>query len=120
VYVDELLDRWIVQLVRATRTLEEVEVGASVRGSLALVATARAHALLHGRAYVVPHDVEELFLPVLGHRLMLAPSYVAAMRSSSRDEIFDRIWERCLAAAPPPHPDWAEGEAGWAGRDAAP
>src|SRR5207302_2503425 len=60
VYVDDLLDRWIVQLVRATRTLEEVEVGASVRGSLALVATARAPALLHGRAYVVPHAVEAL------------------------------------------------------------
>ncbi|HEY4411749.1 MAG TPA: MoxR family ATPase [Gaiellaceae bacterium] len=119
VYVDDLLDRWIVRLVRATRTLEEVEVGASVRGSLALVATARAHALLHGRGYVVPRDVEELFVPVLGHRLMLAPSYIAATRSSSREEIFERIWEQCLAAAPPPHPDWAEGDAGWAGRDVA-
>jgi MoxR-like ATPase len=119
VYVDDLLDRWIVQLVRATRTLEEVEVGASVRGSLALVATARAHALLHGRAYIGARDVEELFVPVLGHRLMLAPSYVASMRSSSREEIFVRIWERCLALAPAPHPDWAEGDAGWAGRDIA-
>ncbi len=46
IYVDELLDSWIVRLVRATRTLDEVEVGASVRGSLALVKVARAWALL--------------------------------------------------------------------------
>jgi MoxR-like ATPase len=119
VYVDDLLDRWIVRLVRATRSLEEVEVGASVRGSLALVAIARAHALLHGRAYVIPRDVEELFVPVLAHRLMLAPSYVAAMRGASREELFGRIWERCLAAAPAPHPDWAQDDGAWADRDVA-
>ena len=65
--------RWIVQLVRATRTLDEVEVGASVRGSLALVKVARAWALLHGRLFVKPDDVDALFVPVLGHRLMLSP-----------------------------------------------
>src|SRR6185312_15913845 len=74
IYVDELLDEWIVKLVRVTRTLPEVDVGASVRGSLALVKTSRAWALLHGRSYVKPEDVEELFIPILGHRLLLAPS----------------------------------------------
>ena len=52
VYLDELLEEWIVRLVRATRELDEVEVGASVRGSLALAKTARAWALLHGRDHV--------------------------------------------------------------------
>src|SRR5262249_61314101 len=85
VYVDALVDRWIVQLVRATRTLPEVDVGASVRGSLALIKVARAWALLHGRAYVMPDDVERLFLPVLGHRIVLAPSYVAETREQTRD-----------------------------------
>jgi hypothetical protein len=49
---------------------------------------------------------------------MLAPSYAAAMRTSSRAEIFQQIWERCRSIAPPPHPDWHD-EAGWASRDAA-
>ena len=58
VYVDELLQRWIVDLVRATRELDAVAIGASVRGSLALERAVRAWALLHGRDYVVPDDVE--------------------------------------------------------------
>ncbi|HEY2072658.1 MAG TPA: hypothetical protein VGG88_03700, partial [Gaiellaceae bacterium] len=119
VYVDDLLDRWAVRFVRATRALEEVEVGASVRGSLALVAIARAYALVHGRSYVVPRDVETLFVPVLGHRLLLAPSYVAEMRGASRDEIFERIQSECIAIAPAPQPDWVHDEAGWAGRHVA-
>src|SRR5687767_2611601 len=71
VFVAEVLERWIVDLVRATRTAEGVEIGASVRGSLALDQTARAWALLHGRDFVTSDDVEHLFLPVLGHRLVL-------------------------------------------------
>src|SRR5947207_10223600 len=54
VYIDALLQRWIVELVRATRGLDEVAVGASVRGSLALERAARAWALLDHRPYVVP------------------------------------------------------------------
>ncbi|HWE81181.1 MAG TPA: MoxR family ATPase, partial [Gaiellaceae bacterium] len=116
VYVDELLDRWIVRLVRATRSLEEVDVGASVRGSLALVKLARAWALLHGRAYVLPADVEQLFVPVLGHRLLLGPAYLAETRGVPRDEVLIALRDRCVALAPPPRPDWAEGDAGgWAG-----
>ena len=54
---------WIVELVRATRTLDEVEVGASVRGSLALIKIARAWALLHGALYRDPADVEHAVRP---------------------------------------------------------
>jgi MoxR-like ATPase len=120
VYVDALLDRWMVQLTRATRTLSELEVGASVRGSLALIKTARAWALLHQRTYVTPEDVELLFVPVLGHRLMLSPTYLAETRSLSRDEALRQIRSRCLELAPPPRPDWAgdDGAAVWAARDA--
>ena len=118
VYVDALLDRWMVQLTRATRTLDEVEVGASVRGSLALIKTARAWALLHERSYVTPDDVELLFVPVLGHRLLLSPTYLAETRSLSRDEALVRLKERCLELAPAPRPDWdgLEGADVWAGR----
>jgi MoxR-like ATPase len=107
VYVDELLDAWLVRLVRETRTLEEVDVGASVRGSLALVKIARAWALLHGRDHVEPDDVEQLFVPVLGHRLMLSPAYLAETRGESRDEVLGALRDKCLRLAPPPRPDWA-------------
>jgi MoxR-like ATPase len=109
VYVDELIMQWIVDFVRATREVEGVATGASVRGSLTLERTARARALLHGRDHVVPEDVDALFLPVLGHRLLLTASFVAETRALGRSEALRRIKERCLELAPPPAPDWNSG-----------
>jgi MoxR-like ATPase len=106
VYVDELVLQWIVRLVRATRHADGVAIGASVRGSLTLERTARAWALLHGRDHVVPDDVEWLFLPVLGHRLLLTAAYMAETRSLDRTETLMRIRLRALELAPPPAPDW--------------
>jgi MoxR-like ATPase len=108
VYVDELILRWTVELVRATRSVEGVALGSSVRGSLALERTARAWALLHGRDHVLPEDIDALFLPVLGHRLLLSASFVAEMRSLGRDSALSRIKERCLELAPAPAPGWAD------------
>jgi MoxR-like ATPase len=120
VYVDPLLDRWVVQLVRSTRALDQVEVGASVRGSLALVKVARAWALLHGRAHIVPEDVERLFVPVLGHRFMLAPAYLAENRGASLDDALEQIKDVCLELVPPPRPDWEAGIGEpWAAQDSA-
>ena len=106
VYVDDLLLRWTVELVRATRRAEGVAIGASVRGSLTLERTARAWALLHGRDHVVPEDVERLFLPVLGHRLILTASFIAETRSLGRSDALEVIRTRCLELAPPPAPNW--------------
>ena len=106
VYVDDLLLRWTVELVRATRIAEGVAIGASVRGSLTLERTARAWALLHGRDHVVPEDVERLFLPVLGHRLILTASFIAETRSLGRTDALEVIRTRCLELAPPPAPNW--------------
>src|SRR5215210_3638637 len=106
VYVDELVLQWIVDLVRATRRVDGIATGASVRGSLTLERTARAWALLQGREHVVPEDVDTLFLPVLGHRLLLTPSFVAETRALGRAEALRRIKERCLALAPAPAPNW--------------
>jgi MoxR-like ATPase len=106
VYTDELILRWTVELVRATRRVEGVAVGASVRGSLTLERTARAWALLHGRGHVVPEDIELLFLPVLGHRLLLTASFLAETRALGREEALGRIRARCLELVPPPGPDW--------------
>jgi MoxR-like ATPase len=102
VYLDELLQRWIVALVRATRELDIVEVGASVRGSLALERAVRARALLAGREYVEPEDIEALFAPVIGHRVLFKPSFLATVRGSGRTQALARFWERCLELAPRP------------------
>ncbi len=106
VYIDELLERWIVRLVRATRSLPSVEVGASVRGSLALARTARAWALLHDRDFVLPADVDALFSPVLGHRLLLRATHLET-QGQSRAEVLELVRQECLGLAPPPRPDWA-------------
>jgi len=102
IYIDELLVRWTVELVRATREVEGVALGASVRGSLALERTARAWALVRGRDHVLPEDVEALFLPVLGHRLLLSASFLADTRGLGRDDALEQIKARCLARAPAP------------------
>ncbi len=85
VYTDDLLLRWIVELVTATRDLESVTLGASVRASLALERTARAWALIQGRDYVRPDDIETLFLPVIGHRVIFTPTFVAENRELGRE-----------------------------------
>ena len=105
VYVDPLLRRWGVELVRATRTLDFVELGASVRASLALERAARGWALVHGRAFVVPDDFSELFGFVVNHRLMLSEELVLAEELSQAD-VARQVWDACLARAPRPEPDW--------------
>ncbi len=102
VYVDELVRRWTIRLVRATRELPEVSIGGSVRGSLALERASRAWALLDGRAFTTPDDVERMFAPVLGHRLVFSPTFIAESRGRSRDEIVNEVYLRCVSAAPPP------------------
>jgi MoxR-like ATPase len=105
IYVDELLKRWIVDLVRATRSLDLVQVGASVRGSLALERTARAWALVHGRSFVAPEDVEELFVPVIAHRLLLDAALLVD-EDLTREQAARRVFEACLERAPRPEPEW--------------
>ena len=100
VYVDPLLARWIVDLVRTTREIEGVAVGASVRGSLSLERAARAWALLHGRVYVVPEDVERLFGSVLVHRIVFAPTFLAEARKHSWRTAIGEFVQECLAVAP--------------------
>jgi MoxR-like ATPase len=108
VYVDPVLRRWIVGLVRATRTLDGVDVGASVRGSLALERVARAWALLEGRAFVTPADVEHLFLPVVVHRIVFTPAFVAEAREVRWSEAMEGLRDRCLELAPHPGDDLDE------------
>jgi len=73
VFVDETVDGYIVDVVRATREDQRVALGASPRGALALLKLARAEAALHRRDYVTPDDVKAMAVPALSHRLTLRP-----------------------------------------------
>ncbi len=102
IYVDGVLHRWVVELVRSTREHDSVVIGSSVRGSLALERAARAWALLDGRSYVLPQDVERLFVPVLAHRVVFTPSFVARARASGWAQAIEEFHQSCLAIAPRP------------------
>ena len=102
VYVDDIIQHWVVELVRATRHLDAVAIGASVRGTLALERASRAWALLNGRDYVVPEDVESLFLPVIGHRVLFTPTFLVEVRKLGRERTMSDFKDACLKAAPKP------------------
>jgi MoxR-like ATPase len=105
VYLDELIETWILDLVSATRELDEVALGASVRGSLALERGARARALLHGRDFVSPDDVEALFLPVLGHRIVFSTRFLIEQRRRGRGNPLEALRALCFERAPRPDPE---------------
>jgi MoxR-like ATPase len=71
--VTDVLGRYAVALASATRRHRQVRHGASTRATLALVQAARARAVLHGRNYATAADIQALAMPVLAHRLVLAP-----------------------------------------------
>jgi MoxR-like ATPase len=73
VYVSEPIGFYIVDLIAATRASGQVDVGASPRGSLAVMKLARCRAALFGRDFVTPEDVKAVAVPALSHRLMLRP-----------------------------------------------
>jgi MoxR-like ATPase len=73
VHVSDSIEGYIVDVVAATRASRQLAVGASPRGSLALLKLSRAKAALAGRDFVVPDDVKAVAAPALAHRLMLRP-----------------------------------------------
>jgi MoxR-like ATPase len=89
VYVHPDLDQYIVALVGGTRRDKRVAVGASPRGSLALLKLARAQAALEGRDYVLPDDVKRFAGPALVHRLILEPGLW--MKRHAADEVIASI-----------------------------
>ena len=109
VFVHNLVAEYIVRLVLATRTPAEfgmpdlasvIQIGCSPRATLGLVGAARALALIHGRDYVLPTDVQAIAKDVMAHRLVLGFDAVA-------DDIQPtQVVERILAMVPPPTPVW--------------
>ncbi|GAB3473083.1 AAA family ATPase [Nocardiopsis coralliicola] len=118
VHVHQLVADYVVRLVMATRQPEQhglaelsraVEVGASPRATLGLVAAARALALVRGRDYVLPDDVRLLARDVMAHRLVL--TFDALADGVTTEQVIDRV----LAAVPPPRVIWDAPSDGAAG-----
>jgi MoxR-like ATPase len=100
VFVDDKVKRYAVDLVTATRDPKAVGLpqlaplidnGASVRGSIALIKVAKAHAMLAGRTYVSPHDVKTVSHDVLRHRIL--PSFEAEAQGKTSDHLIEQILE---------------------------
>ncbi|MBM3218794.1 MAG: MoxR family ATPase [Candidatus Rokubacteria bacterium] len=83
VHVADVTTRYIVDLVRATRADHRVALGASPRGTLALLKLARALAALRRRDFVLPDDVKAMTVPALAHRLVLKPELWASRISAT-------------------------------------
>ena len=92
VHVDEDMLGYIVEVVNATRTQAQIDVGSSPRGSLALLKLARAAAAFEARDYVIPDDAKDLAVSALGHRIILkAESWVKGVDSTS---VLESVLER--------------------------
>ncbi len=94
VYVSDAILEYITDIVVATREdKKEIEVGASPRGSLALLKLSRAYAALEGRDYVIPDDVKAVAIPALSHRLILKRElwYTRVSQESIMEKILERV-----------------------------
>jgi MoxR-like ATPase len=109
IFVHNLVAEYIVRLVLATRTPAEfnlpdltsvIQIGCSPRATLGLVAAARALALIHGRDYVLPTDVQSVARDVMAHRIVLGFDAVADNIAPAQ------VIERIVAMVPPPTPVW--------------
>lgn len=89
VFVSEAVQRYIIDLVGRTRQSNDVYLGASPRGSLALFRAGQGRAALRGRDHVLPDDIKALAVPVLGHRVIVSPA--ARLRELSADRIVEEI-----------------------------
>ena len=90
VFVSEPVGLYMVDIVAATRKAPSIQVGASPRGSLALLKLSRCRAALDGRDYVTPDDVKAVAVPALAHRLTLRPE-LWVQRISAEDVVRERL-----------------------------
>jgi MoxR-like ATPase len=91
VYIAAPIKKYIITLIRKTREHQDVYLGSSPRGSLALYRSSQARAALEGRTYVIPDDVKALAEVILSHRIILAPS--ARLRDLSPEDVIKDIVE---------------------------
>jgi MoxR-like ATPase len=86
VAVDDSLLDYIIQIVRATRNSEILDLGVSPRGSLALFHAAQALAFIEGRDYAIPDDIKRLVTPIFAHRVVVNSRYSTGLRRSDEAE----------------------------------
>jgi MoxR-like ATPase len=96
VHVEESITRYVVALLRQTRSSTHLALGGSPRSGIALLRLAKARSLVERRDYVLPEDVQALAVPVLAHRLILAPEARASGVSA------EEVVTEALAATPVP------------------
>lgn len=94
VFIHDKVYKYIVDIVNATRKNNDIKLGASPRGSVALAAMSRAYAYLEGRDYVIPDDVIAVVHDTLGHRLVM--NMIGGREIKSRDAI-DKIISQVIA-----------------------
>ncbi|HEY8938754.1 MAG TPA: MoxR family ATPase [Cellvibrio sp.] len=87
--VDEQILQYVVKLVRATRGWSGISRGAGPRASIALLAAARAYALINNNSFVTPDDVKKMFIPALRHRILLSPEL--AIEGVAAERILNNI-----------------------------
>ena len=87
VRMEDTLRTYLLQVIDATRNMEDIQLGASPRASLALYRASQAWAAMKGRAYVVPDDIKRMVSPVLAHRLILSSQ--ARLRGRDAESILD-------------------------------
>lgn len=95
VMVSAPIQKYIVDLVEATRKHDDIELGISTRGMLALLRAAQSYAAIHGREYVLPDDIKALAVPVFAHRLILKVKYNSSNKATE-------LIQRLLSTVPAP------------------
>jgi len=92
VTVDETINAYLLDIIQATRACDDLHVGASTRGTLALYRAAQSAALVAGRSYVVPDDVKQLAVPVLSHRV-ITKGYLHGSQRQAVEALIERLVE---------------------------
>ena len=92
VTLDEAINAYLLDVVHATRESEDLHVGVSTRGALALYRASQAAALVDGREYVVPDDVKHLAVPVLAHRV-ITKGYLHGGQREAVEALIARVVE---------------------------
>jgi MoxR-like ATPase len=93
VKLDSAIVNYILDIVEATRNDDELHLGVSPRGALALTAACQASAVLNGREYVVPDDVKQLVVPVCAHRV-ISKTYLQNGSANTTGRVLQRILEQ--------------------------
>jgi MoxR-like ATPase len=91
IYCSREVRSYVANIAAGTRRHSALQLGVSTRGAIALIKAAQAEALLAGRDFIMPEDVQKMMLPVLTHRVMLSPE--ARMKAVTADRVLSSLLE---------------------------